>query len=132
MSALNDFLRVPYLACGRDMAGLDCWGLVCRVMVDIFNKPPPTLHADIDKTGMHSAYQSEARESVYTPLNAPEAGCIAACYINGLMSHVGVVVVDGGRMMVLHTRAGRGCSLDSLAAFDRLFDRILWWRYGDN
>ncbi|HIF9551112.1 TPA: phage tail protein [Photobacterium damselae] len=117
---LNELMAVPYVDHGRDLNGLDCWGLVRYVrhhhhhlpLLSSFGAVIPT-----DKAGMTQCYQSLV--SGFKPV-PPQNGAIACHFVGETLVHVGVVVDEGG-LKVLHTgRKFQRPKLDRIHHFERL------------
>ncbi len=111
---VEKYVIVPYKDNGRDMTGLDCYGLVYLVLRDEFGKHVPEL------AGVYDAHASEVLERnrplvPAMPVDVPEDGDIMLVYQMGKPCHVGVYL--GGH--ILHTSRGRGCSYEPLDRFKR-------------
>ena len=129
MSAwINDYLAVPYVDGGRDCRGFDCWGLVRHALHHHFGVPWLTSFGHVspdDKPGMTGGF------SAVVPAFVPGAcvpGAVACGFRGDCLVHVGVVV-DNGKLQVLHTGRGHGPALNTARAFRRLFERVEFYEY---
>lgn len=120
MITLASIMTVPYVDGGRDLSGLDCWGLVRLVrhhhhglpLLESFGRVLPD-----DKAGMTRGYHDLVAGFVET---APVDGAIACHFLGDALWHVGVVVDECG-LKVLHTgRKQARPSLTRLAEFERM------------
>lgn len=125
---ISDYFAVPYRDHGRDWSGMDCWGLVRDYMHRTGRGLLPS-HADVsphDKDSVSLRWD----QMKMTEVLEPEDGCIMACYRGRKMYHVGVVVIVGGRLRVLHTSEKHGTRIDTLAMVKRIFPVIKWFSLG--
>lgn len=132
MDSINKFLSVPFVDCGRDMKGLDCWGLVRLAAHELFGIPWLPNHDDCspdDKVGL--TLRHDELSSSFRPVNYPQAGDIAGGYIGKKCIHVGICVEIGGRFRILHTRRRKGAQIVKLSLFALEYQQVKWWRYGD-
>jgi hypothetical protein len=100
----NDYIGIPYVEKGRDKSGLDCWGLVRLVYQDQYKIDLPSFaenyeHADTAKI---QELLSQGKE-LWATVDKPDVGDVVLLRINGLYSHVGVVISEN---QFLHIRDG--------------------------
>ena len=124
----DNYLTIPYVDGGRDLDGLDCWGLVRDVLHRHFSLPLlksfGNIHAD-DKENMTRAY-SEIKNAFSTCL--PTVGTVAAGFNGDTLIHVGVVVESNG-LKILHTSSKFGMCRSSVRHFNRLFSQVKYYEY---
>ncbi|MCL1123608.1 C40 family peptidase [Shewanella surugensis] len=128
MHWINSYMTCPYVDGGRDLNGLDCWGLVRDVLHKQFAVPPIASFGTVspdDKTAMTQGFAHVVKTFNPSP---PLAGCVAAGFFGGNLIHVGICV-DCSGFKVLHTSRKHGPSLDTLAYFQRLFPKVIYYRY---
>lgn len=111
----NGYVGLPWLDCGRDAYGLDCWGLVRLIYEEQFGIELPTLsgrYADTrDGESIAALYETERCDWIERP--GPASGDVVAFRIAGIPLHVGVVV---DARSFLHAWVERGTCLDRLTS----------------
>ncbi len=126
---IERYLQVPYIDCGRDLDGWDCWGLVRYVLHYDYNLPLfqsfGTIHP-FDKTGLNHAFKVSLNQ--FKSVNA-EAGAIACCFKFGLLVHVGVCL---DQTDILHTTSKSGTTVITHRQFKRLGIHTEFYRYDPN
>lgn len=98
---LDDLLKIPYLANGRDLSGVDCYGGVRLARVHLFGRdlmPDYTSVEGSDKKAMTTAMLSE---SAGYQVVSKRAGAIATAWRGRLCIHVAICVIIDGRLMIL-------------------------------
>jgi hypothetical protein len=117
---LNEIMSVPYRDHGRNLDGLDCWGLVRWVHHHHFNRPLMPSFSDIepdDKAGMTQGYAALVGGF---ECNKAVPGALACHFVEGTLVHIGIVIEECG-LKVLHTGRGWGKpTLNSLRSFERM------------
>ena len=106
------YIGIPYAEKGRDIKGLDCYGLVRLVYKNEYDIDLPSFTADYDaddntKIQDLFAQYKEGWESV----DQPKEGDAVLFRMMGIESHIGIVI-DGSRF--LHVREGRDSVIESL------------------
>lgn len=126
MTTLNDWLRVPYLAYGRTMAGVDCWGLVRIVRHALRGEWLPEFGAIYpdDKVNMTGA-AGQVVAAGFAEV-APSPGAIAAVWRGKLCLHVAIVIEADGRLAVLETNRATGPRWLRLADFESRYQRVTY------
>lgn len=126
----DDYLSIPYVDGGRDGCGLDCWGLVRDVLHAHFGVPLLASFGHVspdDKPGMTGGYHQVVNG--FVP-GACVPGAVACGFRGDCLVHVGVVV-NNGRLQVLHTSRKSGPGMLDPRAFRRLFERTEFYEYRD-
>lgn len=130
MSPFDSFVGIPYLARGRDRAGIDCWGLVSLVFAELCGIALPSLAGDYashdDRQGIADLIQGElpAWDHIKAGSEQPFDGVLMrsgrqAC-------HIGMVVTPG---KLLHVEDHRLSVVEPYSAW-RLAHRIIgFYRY---
>lgn len=126
---MNRYLNIPYVNGGRDMQGLDCWGLVRLARHDLFGLDLLPLLNDLDADDKRSVTKQFYSVSTGFVRVAPMPGAIACGFIGKVCVHVGLVVNADGRLRVLETEDPHGVSCTPLAAFESRFTEV---QYYDN
>lgn len=88
----NKYIGIEFKAHGRDMTGLDCFGLARLVLKNEFNRDLPEWIDD-----------NEADFSRFKKVDDPKPGSIALFSFIGVPAHVGVYIGEG---RVLHVSPG--------------------------
>jgi hypothetical protein len=108
----NKYIGLPYKDNGRDVSGVDCWGLARLFYQQEFGIELPSytsLYA-----GAHDPQVSQALETYKDTWEAAEygaAGDLCLFNIYGEPAHVGVYI---GNRRFLHAREGRDSVVESL------------------
>jgi cell wall-associated NlpC family hydrolase len=93
---IHKYLPVPYKHQGRDMSGLDCYGLIIRIYADLGIKLFD-IEEDYD---IHWAWKNkniflENAHKDFTPISKPKLFDIVAFYNSKkVLSHLGVMLDD--------------------------------------
>ena len=119
---MTNFVGIPYLSGGRDLDGLDCWGLVLCAAKELFCLDYPIY---LGYTNAEAQDETEPYFSVrksdwkHIPVGSEVAGDVIVLYIAGRPTHCGLVIEKG---MMLHT----------LANHDSVIERYLTRRWITN
>ena len=89
------YINIPWKLGGRDISGLDCWGLVRLVYQEQLGRKLPSFvddpHAlDLTVSGRAKAFKAHLPEFYRVPEGAPFD--IATMKIGGTLWHVGILV----------------------------------------
>jgi len=115
MTDCIDLLGIPFKEGGRDLSGLDCWGL-CMEIYRRAGKMLPDFQSPSDKKTINKMIQENKDLAERIP--NPEPLCLVLfrlCY--PLATHIGVVLDDCVRF--IHTSKKRNVVIDRL-------DQIIW------
>ena len=98
------YVGVPFLDRGRDMAGLDCWGLVCLIYAQELGIDLPHYGEVSAKDLLRVARSIGKGQESWEPTNDPAAFDVVVMrlYDRAWVGHVGVMV--DARTMI-HTEA---------------------------
>jgi murein DD-endopeptidase len=109
------YVGIPWRPRGRDITGVDCWGLVVLVCSEIHRVDLPS-YADAagpdDQAAMREVYARDWPLPCFRETDRPEAGTLALFRVAGAATHVGVLVGDGH---FLHAWPGVGCVVARLS-----------------
>ena len=126
----NKYIGIPFLDKGRDINGIDCWGLVRLVYKQEYS---------IDLPNFSTNYEAEDAERMsdllaqykegWEKIDAPTEGCIVLFNILGVESHMGIAVSS---THFLHARDRRDSAIES-------FESVAWrnritgfYKYSEN
>ena len=126
----NKYIGIPFLDKGRDINGIDCWGLVRLVYKQEYR---------IDLPNFSTNYEAEDAERMsdllaqykegWEKIDAPTEGCIVLFNILGVESHMGIAVSS---THFLHARDRRDSAIES-------FESVAWrnritgfYKYSEN
>ena len=126
----NKYIGIPFLDKGRDINGIDCWGLVRLVYKQEYS---------IDLPNFSTNYEAEDAERMsdllaqykegWEKIDAPTEGCIVLFNILGVESHMGIAVSS---THFLHARERRDSAIES-------FESVAWrnritgfYKYSEN
>lgn len=95
---VDEFLGVPYRNCGRDKAGIDCWGLGLRVYeklgIKLFDLPEMAYDVNWSKKGGN--YLAENLWRDWEKVEQPEfLDVILLTSAKGITNHGGIVLSNG-------------------------------------
>lgn len=109
----NKYIDIPYKDGGRDLEGLDCWGLVRLVYKEQYGIELPSFSDSYttakDTDHLHELI-SRHREQ-WDKLSSPVEGCVVLLRIFGTDTHVGVYL---GNDMFLHVREGTNVAVENI------------------
>jgi len=105
----SKYVGIPYLLGGRDRKGLDCWGLLRLIYLEVKEIQLPELPGICAQATLgiaHSIHQISTQE--WHLLDKPEEACVVAMSQKEILHHVGIwTFSDGGK--IIHCR--EGCSV---------------------
>lgn len=106
----NKYVGIPYKDNGRDLDGMDCWGLVRAVYNAEFNISLPSFVTDYSGSDRERIAElvAQYREG-WQEVAEPQNGDIVLFRIMGLESHVGVITEYP---YFLHAREGYSSSIE--------------------
>lgn len=113
----NKYVGIPYKQKGRDLNGIDCWGLLRLVYSEEFKINLPSFVTDYteDDTMRIQDLIAQYKEG-WEQLDKPEPGCLVLFRVFGTESHVGIAVSE---THFLHARDGQSSAVES-------FDSSAW------
>ncbi|HSW39595.1 MAG TPA: NlpC/P60 family protein, partial [Acidobacteriota bacterium] len=119
---VNDLIGVPFVDDGRDLSGLDCWGLVMLVLARM-GKQIPDYRVRCDATDEISQLVDDARASAaWKPVAAPAPGDLVAIRadsrIPDAVQHFGVYLGEG---RFIHVMQKHGVAIVRIS--DRFWNR---------
>lgn len=129
MRQLQDYIGTPFMHKGRDYPNFDCWGLARDARANLFGGRELPAFADIapsQKKALTKATQ-EIVLSGFVKESTPVAGALATAWLGGLCVHIGIVVTVDGRMWVLDTEDGHGGRLNTIEAFAKPFQKVIYY-----
>ena len=113
----NKYVGIPYKEKGRDLNGIDCWGLLRLVYSEEFNIDLPSFVSEYIENDAASIQELVAQcKEGWELVDAPVPGCLVLFRVLGTESHVGVAVSD---TQFLHARQGQDSAVES-------FDSRAW------
>lgn len=114
---VNEYIGIPYKPRGRDADGLDCWGLVRKVLMERFGKVLPTFddiaYTPEHKNGVAQAIKERMPLVKSQEVLVPQAGDVVLLSSRGLTMHIAVYVGDG---MILHSEPGKDSVLSRMVS----------------
>jgi sulfur carrier protein ThiS len=90
----NDYITIPYKKMGRDIDGLDCWGLVRLIYKDQFNIDLPSYANEYNADDNHNTLAEliAISKENWSKTEHPMIGDVLLLRAEGSLSHVGVVI----------------------------------------
>lgn len=106
---IDKYVGIPYKFNGRDIFGLDCYGLVWLVEKDVWGKHLPRLDGieDGDRAELFAEHRALI-DGVQT--TEPDDGDVVVLFLHDVPQHVGVYYRNG----VLHATDTRGVVYEKL------------------
>jgi cell wall-associated NlpC family hydrolase len=99
---INDLIGIPFKDGGRDLAGMDCWGLACEIFRRYGTDLPDYRIPACDKAGIFAEYQNVKTNYVEVSGNLPIPCLVFMRFNSAWGNHVGVYVGAG---KFIHARA---------------------------
>ncbi|QND45195.1 C40 family peptidase (plasmid) [Rhizobium lusitanum] len=102
----NEFVGIPYVAFGRDRAGVDCWGLAKLVFAEILGIELPSYieqyTSQEERSELDALIGSAAGSEIWVGTVQAATFDIVVFRRGHMEAHVGIVVSPG---LMLHTSA---------------------------
>ena len=108
---LPQYLAIPYLSCGRTVAGADCWGLARIVYQAELGIELPMLSYGDSNDRAQTTVATLAEREAWQQVEAPQPCDIVILRVVGTPCHCGIMVTE---RIFLHSLDGMGPSLDSV------------------
>jgi len=122
---LNEYVGIPYVWGGRDINGLDCYGLCALLYKEQYDMIlPDWIGAEIDLRGRENEISKAVTSGDFTELQEPTEGCFVVCSRAKVAYHIGLYF--GG--CVLHSYKTTGVVFEPLHQFASQFGKVV---YGD-
>ena len=121
----DKYLTVKWQMGGRVFPILDCYGLVHEVRADLGLEVWPLFETVIREGEKMGKFCEEFKGSV-TQCKAI-IGAVAACYIGGMISHLGVVVEVEGEILVAESNPKKNVTFLPVARFERQYQRVEYY-----
>ena len=118
---LNDYIGLPYVLGGRDLGGLDCFGLLKMVYDREYGETLPDWQTDdLSLRGRAETIASVVCSGAWEPVEDPQDGDFVVCYRSRAPLHLGLYFAGG----VLHAMEGLGVVFEPLDRFQERFARV--------
>jgi cell wall-associated NlpC family hydrolase len=121
LSWVNDYINIPYVIGGRDMSGVDCYGL-CKLVyhneygIDL----PDWLYDEFDLRGREKIISSVVCSGEFKETDDPIDGDFVVCSRTKAAYHVGLYFAGG----VLHAHRESGSVYEPLSRFQRSYVKV--------
>lgn len=113
----NKYIGIPYKVHGRDINGIDCWGLVRLIYSEQFGIDLPSFSADYSESDTVRIQELIAQyKEGWEQLDKPQEGCVVLLRVLGTESHVGVAIND---KQFLHAKSNCVSSVEN-------FNSVSW------
>lgn len=113
----NKYVGIPYKDNGRDLDGMDCWGLARHVYNKEFNISLPSFSEDYNGSDRERIAELIAQyKEGWENISEPKSGDVVLFRMLGLQSHIGIITEYP---YFLHAREGYDSSIERL-------DSTLW------
>ncbi len=112
VSLLKELIGVPYKPMGRDLSGIDCYGLCLYIYRRMGITLPDYIQYDDTEIETNNLIMREMEATIPNEkLEKPEVGCIIEFNIFGVPSHIGVYIGNGE---FIHASKTHGVCIDKL------------------
>ena len=126
----NKYIGIPFLDKGRDINGIDCWGLVRLVYKQEYHIDLPNFSTNYEADDSEQMQDLLAQyKEGWEKIDTPTEGCIVLFNILGVESHMGIAVSS---THFLHARDRRDSAIES-------FESVAWrnritgfYKYSEN
>lgn len=123
MRWLNDYIGIPYRHGGRDMAALDCYGLIKVIYAKEYGIHLPDWVTDkLDFKTHDRIISSIVCSGEFTEIEQPSDGTIVVCYRTRMAYHVGLFFAGG----VIHSDQTMGVIYEPLNRFEQNYQRVIF------
>jgi probable lipoprotein NlpC len=95
MIYVKDLIGIPYKDHGRDISGMDCYGVVIEVLRRKGISVPDVFYPDTKNETNKKILEVLEKGIPNTELHKPEEGAVVEILVMGQPSHVGVCLGDG-------------------------------------
>jgi len=102
MIDFSKFLGIPYKRGGRDMSGLDCYGLM-KVLSDEQENSIPDYATPDDQSLIYQLVNSE--KELFEKLDKPESGCYVVFSLRPYHFHFGMVIGENKFIHILEKKS---------------------------
>ena len=128
---IDKILSSRYVKHGRELPGLDCYGLVRLVWRDVLGKEelPSYSHVDPDDKGLLTESAMDVKQGLGFTQTDARHGVIALAWRGRKCVHIGVVLSIDDRMWVLETDDLTGPVLTDVKVFESRYSLV---QYYDN
>ena len=126
----DKYVGIPYAEKGRDISGLDCYGLVRLIYKEEKNITLPSFTADyaVQDNKRIEELIAQYKEG-WEPADEPQVGDIVLFRILGIESHVGLVISP---THFIHVREKQDTAIESLSATKWNKRTVGFFRYSEN
>jgi hypothetical protein len=126
----NKYIGIPFLYKGRNIDGIDCWGLARLIYKQEYNIDLPNFSSDYEADDTHRMQDliAQYREG-WEPIDSPTEGCLVLFKIMGIDSHIGIAVSD---THFIHSREGKDSAIESFDSFKWNKRIVGYYKYSEN
>lgn len=127
------YVGLPFRDRGRDFSGVDCWGIVYLIYRNEFKIALPRYddfeyhpeRADREELEKVFNFERDSGNWYEIPANSAHCGDVLLFRIDGLNTHVGLVVYPRHMIHVLEGNDSNKHKREPLSAIER-YDSMLW------
>lgn len=126
---IEKYLASTYVAGGRNLPQIDCYGLVRLARAELFDKPllPECPAAKPGALREITNACDDVSHAFGMQPGACSLGAIATAWRGKLCVHVGLVVEADGRQWILETDAPTGPCLTRPSKFEERYTRVIYY-----
>jgi len=120
---INDYIGIPYIHNGRDMKGLDCYGLCKLIYQEEYSEElPDWLLQEFDLKATNEAISSVVTSGSFTEVKEPSDGDFVVCFRTRAAHHMGLYYGRG----VLHCANGIGVVYEPVHRFVDNYVKVIY------
>lgn len=120
---LNDYIGIPYRFGGRDIDGVDCYGLCKLIYENEFEETLPDWTFDeIDLSLFNKEIVKQVSGGTFEQLEEPQDSCFAICYRTRAAHHMGLFFGNG----IIHCTDNAGTVYEPRRRFEEKYTKIVY------
>lgn len=125
----NKYIGIPYKNAGRDVDGIDCWGLARLVYKQEFDIDLPSFNSYSEGDTAHIQELIAQYQEGWIETTQVVPGTLVLLRIRGSNTHIGIAISD---THFLHAREGQDSSIESFSSTHWNKRITGYFKYSDN
>ncbi len=126
----NKYIGIPFLYKGRDIDGIDCWGLARLIYKQEYSIDLPSFSSDYESEDTLRMQDLIAQyQEGWEQIDSPTEGCLVLFKIMGVESHIGIAVSE---THFIHCREGMDSAIESFDSFKWNKRIVGYYKYSES